>query len=213
MNLAICTVFFTVGRAGLLDGVSNEALYWGNVGTPTNENSAMKHWWVAALLAIVPGLGHVYLGKFWRGIVVFFIFSLAVNGIYFAVVTGYPSAASGVFACFAGAACAMLAYSVLHTVYLARRTETASRRERKDYHFRRGMVQYIAGAFEPAKTEFEAVLKLDPMDIDARFHLGMTLAALGDHRTAAKQFKRCLSDDINHKWSWEVKRQMEQMSG
>jgi len=23
----------------------------------------MKHWWVAALLAIVPGLGHVYLGN------------------------------------------------------------------------------------------------------------------------------------------------------
>jgi len=172
----------------------------------------MKHWWVAALLAIVPGLGHVYLGKFWRGLAVFFIFSFAVNGIYFAFVTGHPATSGAVFACFAGAASAMLVYSVLHTIYLSCRTETASRRERKDYHFRRGMVQYIAGAYGQARDEFEAVLKLDPMDIDARFHLGMTLSALGDRAAAAKQFKRCLSDDITKKWNWEIKRQMEQIS-
>lgn len=173
----------------------------------------MKDWRVAALLAIVPGLGHVYLGKLWRGILVFFVFSLAVNGIYFAIVTGYPVVAGGVFNCFAGAACAMFAYSILHTVYLSARKVPASIRERKEYHFRRGMVQYIAGQFQPAREEFEAVLKLDQMDIDARFHLGMTLAALGDKRLAAKHLKRCLSDDIHRKWEWEVKRQMEQMNG
>ena len=110
-----------------------------------------------------------------------------------------------------GVAAAAWAYSILHIAYLGKRLATKPAQERRDYHLKRGLVQYVSGAFEGAKAEFLTVLRLDPMDIDARFHLAMTHQALGQHRRALKTFKRCLADDVDAKWAWEIQTQIDKV--
>ena len=55
------------------------------------------------------------------------------------------------------------------------------------------------------------MLRLDPMDVDARFHLAMTYKALGQPRKAVKAFKRCLVDDLDAKWKWEIQTQLDEL--
>lgn len=164
----------------------------------------MRKRWTALILAVIPGLGHLYLGRQWRGLMVFALFALAANGMYAAGLMGDREIGIYVFSLCRGAAVAVWLYSLLHVAYLSGRFEPARVGERKDYHFKRGLTQYLSGAFDAAKAEFLTVLKLDPMDIDARFHLAMTHQALGQRRRALRAFKRCLADDLDAKWKWEV---------
>lgn len=179
----------------------------------------MRRKWAALLLAAVPGLGHLYVGRQWRGLLFFGIFALAVNGYFTGVqMTRSPTRAVRQVGqhvrlfCAIGAAAIWL-YSVLDVARLSKQFETKPLRERKDYHFKRGLHHYLAGAFESACGEFLTVLKLDPMDVDARFHLGMTHRALGQNRRAARAFKRCLADDPDGKWKWEAEAQLKQVRG
>jgi tetratricopeptide (TPR) repeat protein len=167
--------------------------------------------WTAILLALVPGLGHLYLGRHWRGLGVFALFAFAVNAMFLAF-EGLIDA-QGSLRLFRCGAVAAWAYSVLHVALLSRQFDQPPGVDRKDYHFKRGLSQYLAGAFEAARDEFRAVLKLDPMDIDARFHLGMTLRAMGQTQQAVRAFRRCLADDVHAKWRWEVDVQMARMKG
>lgn len=171
----------------------------------------MSKRWKGLILAVIPGFGHLYLGRHWRGLVVFAIFALAVNGMYFAHELGPAETAAYAFSLCRGAAAAMLAYSLLHIAHVARLLARKPVPERKDYHLKRGLTQYVGGAFDGARAEFLSVLKLDPMDIDARFHLGMSCKALGERREAAKAFKRCLADDIDGKWQWEIETQLKEL--
>ena len=171
----------------------------------------MNRWRKALALAVVPGLGHLYLGRHWRGVLVFAVFAMAVNGMYFHLAAGESAGGEPILRFFAGACAAIWAYSVLHVAYLSRRFETKRFVERKDYHFKRGLTQYLGGLLEPARGEFLAVLKLDPMDIDARFHLGMTYLGLGERKKGVRSFKRCLTDDIDAKWKWEIETELEKM--
>lgn len=160
----------------------------------------MSRRWKARILAVVPGLGHLYLGRHWRGLLVFTLFALGVNGVFGAVVMDEPFVGD---LC-TGAAAGAWAYSVLHVAYLGKHLNEHPARERRDYHFKRGLTQYLAGHFEAAITEFLLVLRLDAADVDARFHLGMTYAALGQHAKAVRTFRRCLADDLEGKWKWEI---------
>jgi len=164
--------------------------------------------WKGLVLAIVPGFGHLYLGRHWRGLAVFAVFAIAINGMYFAHEMASGQTAEHVFDLCRGGAAAMLAYSLLHVAYVSRQFERKSVAERKDYHFKLGQQQYVGGAFDEAKAEFLTVLKLDPIDIDARFWLGMSCRALGERREAAKSFRRCMADDLGGKWRWEVETQL-----
>jgi tetratricopeptide (TPR) repeat protein len=167
--------------------------------------------WKALVAALVPGLGHLLFRRHWRGLLVFALFAIAVNGMHVARLVEDPVVGDYVFSLCAGATAAVWVYSVLHVAYLGRKFETKHARERKDYHFQRGLTQYLAGTFDGAKSEFLTVLRLDPLDADARFHLGMTHQALGRRRRAIKAFKRCLADDPDAKWRWEVETQLRQL--
>ena len=163
------------------------------------------------MLAVVPGLGHLYLGRHWRGLFVFAIFAIAVNGLYFARVANYPGTGIYVLSLCRVAGAAMWSYSLLHVAHLSGRFERRRVAERKDYHFKRGLARYLAGSFDAARSEFLTVLRLDPMDVDARFHLAMTQKALGRRRETARALKRCLADDLDAKWRWEINSELDKL--
>lgn len=168
--------------------------------------------WKALGLAVVPGLGHLYLGRRGRGLFVLALFAVAANGVHLAAtLESYADIRTYGLCLWIGAAVSVWLYSIAHVAYLSRRFESRRRTERKEYHFKRGLTQYLSGSFDAARGEFRTVLRLDPLDVDARFHLGMTHAALGRRRDAVKAFKRCLADDVTAKWRWEVKREIERL--
>lgn len=169
----------------------------------------MNKWNTATLLSLVPGLGHVYIGRTHRGIFVFLIFMVATNSLYLAVTMGIPSQAPEVLSLFIGSMISSLLYSLLHIIYLSRRLETKAHAQSKEYHFKRGLSKYLEGSFDAANEEFIAVLKVDPLDADARFHLAMTELRLGNRTGAEREFRRCKADDIDCKWSWEIAQQLE----
>ena len=164
----------------------------------------MSKRWKALVFAVIPGLGHLYLGRHWRALLAFTLFAIGANGMSACQALPDRVMAIYVFHLCLTASVAAWIYSVLSVYSISRGFRAKPVGERRDYHFKRGLTQYLAGSFDGAKAELLTVLKLDPMDVDARFHLGMTLKALGDWRGAAKAFKRCLADDLDAKWQWEI---------
>jgi hypothetical protein len=167
--------------------------------------------WNALLLAAVPGLGHLYLGRSVLGLVLFTLFGLAANGFFFTYTLDPSDIRTGVLAFCGFASAAIWLASFLHAARLAGRHQEPHVAERKEYHLKRGLTQYVAGSFETARDEFLTVLKLDPTDVDARFHLAMAYARAGEPRLAVKAFKRCRSDDVDGKWRWEVQRELDRL--
>ncbi len=177
----------------------------------------MKRKWSVLLLTVVPGLGHIYAGRQWRGLLLFALFAIAING-YVAGTEMTRSEDRTVrergrqvrVACTVGAIGVWI-FALVDIARLSKQFESKPRRERKDYHFKRGLHHYLAGTYESARGEFLTVLKLDSMDADARYYLGMTHQALGNKRRAVRAFKRCLAADTEKKWNWEAKAQLKKV--
>jgi len=110
-----------------------------------------------------------------------------------------------------GAGGAAWAIGLIETIQLGFRGRARRTQDERDQHLRRGMTSYLKGEFGLAEGEFEAALKLDPSDGDARFHLGMVQKAQGRHADARRTLKKCLAIDENTKWYAEIAEELEQL--
>lgn len=174
-------------------------------------NAAAPPRWLRGLslpFGVVPGWGHVVLGKAARGYVLFFFFALFAN---FALLSflAWPALARGYVAPGCGAAAALVwLYAAGDLWRLAIWRHRAVLRPQKDEALREGLTRYLAGDLAGARQAYMRIVRLDREDPDGHFHLGTIAAAEGDRREARSRFKECLAVDAGRKWAEEARAEM-----
>ncbi|MEW6358402.1 MAG: tetratricopeptide repeat protein [Planctomycetota bacterium] len=169
-----------------------------------------------AILAalVVPGLGQIILGRPVNGLFVLASCSFFTLLAVFRLLVGKAAYVCDdrwlILAIAAGGVA--WAMGLIETIRLGFRGRTRRTQAERDRHIRSGMTSYLKGEFGQAEAEFEAALKLDPNDGDARFHLAMVQKAQGRHADARRTLKKCLALDENTKWHPEIAEELKQLS-
>lgn len=158
---------------------------------------------------LLPGVGHVVLGRISRGLWLFVWFALFANAIAMApVITALgprvdprgPAVAAGIVWLYA-------ALDLLRILVWRRRKALE---ERKRERFLSAFGYYLRGEYARARARLRSVLRIDRDDPDAHFHIGMTYKREGMPRLAKKHFRKALSLDPWRKWQEEVARELKE---
>lgn len=163
------------------------------------------------ILGIIPGIGHISVGRCLKGVVLFLFFVIFVNAVFVCRFTprldGSDEMVKGCIAC----ALIIWAYSFLDVFKIAVWNKRPWIRPSKKKLFEEGMRHYLCDEFSQAKQKFQRILRLDDEDVDAHFLLGLAMMRLGNRRRAVRCFKRALSLDETRKWEWEVSEYLRDM--
>jgi len=154
---------------------------------------------------ILPGAGQVVIGRSLRGLSIFAVFGLAMDGVVLGLYGPVFGASADRLVMGAGLSAILLWCYSLYDVW--RRTFGRMReglQTEKAKHFRSGMVHYLSRELDEAAPDFRFVLRLDDEDLDALFYLAMTLHHAGRYRRARRLFRRCLALDDSEKWRDEI---------
>lgn len=160
----------------------------------------MRH--VTAFLSIVPGLGHIYIGRCLKGVFLFMLFALFIDAAY--IVPFLFSPETRVVRGTLVAAAIVWFYTFSDVVRLTYLANTERKLKRKNELFATGVRQFLRGEYEPARDTFHQVLRLNRYDPDAHFYIGMAFKSLGKPYKARKHLKNALSYDDTKKWNFEV---------
>lgn len=169
----------------------------------------MKAW--AVVFSLVPGLGHIVLGRCVRGLLLFFLFTTFLNGLLLWPAISGESYARKSQAGFLAAAGLLWLYAVLDAFRIAYWRKRRSLRKRKLQHLRTGLGHYLRDEWDLAREEFRQILRKDRDDPDAHFHLGMVYKAEGRWRAARRHLRRSVYVDELGKWRHEVAEELEDM--
>lgn len=157
---------------------------------------------------VVPGWGHIVLGKALRGFLFFFFFALFANFALLSFVA-WPALATGYVAPGCGAAAGILWLTAAADLWrLAIWRHRAALRSLKDEALRDGLTRFLAGDLAGARAAYRRLVFLDREDPDGHFHLGNVAAAEGKWIEARRHWKTCLSVDIAQKWSEEARAEL-----
>lgn len=178
--------------------------------SPPTTSSGPPRWLrlLSIPFGVVPGWGHIVLGKTLRGFVVFFFFALFANFALLSFVA-WPALASRYVAPACGAAAAILwVFSVVDLLRLAVWRHRPGLRPLKDEALREGMTRFLADDLPASRAAFMRLVRLDREDPDGHFHLGTVAAAEGKWTEARRHWKRCLAVDVARKWAEEVRAEL-----
>jgi hypothetical protein len=170
--------------------------------------------WKAVLLSVVAGFGHLYLGRYVYGAVLFSLFLASLNGLFLASVWQGEEIAQRLSRVSAVAGAIVWFAAMAHIVALTYLRDRARTRLRREQLLQEALRAYLRdGPFE-AKSPLEAVLKLDleRADPDALFLLGAMSRRCGEVRRARKLLRRCRARDRDNKWTLEVRTELEEIA-
>ncbi|MBI5368890.1 MAG: tetratricopeptide repeat protein [Planctomycetes bacterium] len=166
---------------------------------------------LAILLSVLPGLGHILLGRCVRGLVLFTAFAFFANawGVapYVWPAGDEPVSRPGLLA----AAAVIWLYTMLDAMRIVYWRERASLARRKKNLFHDALVDYMKGDLRAARRVLRRVLRLDRDDPNAHFLLGIVYQGEGKRWRARRALKRSLVLDESRRWAWEVSRALEEL--
>jgi len=163
----------------------------------------------AVLLALVPGWGHVYLGRDFIGLTLFSLSALLGFLVFNAYLMMGGEYRMVVIRC--GLALHLMV-SLFSLLDVWRRTSPRrlNRIEEKMAGLLRdGMISYLRDELGEAENAFRTCLKLDNQEVEALVRLGVVLARKGFHRPARRILRRARSLDLEEKWNWEIERELQ----
>lgn len=161
---------------------------------------------------IVPGAGHVVLGRIQRGIWLFFWFVFFLNALAISPIFASLGARIDPRGCAVAAGMIWL-YAALDLIRILVWRRRKALEEAKREKFLGAFGYYLRGEYARARVKLRAVLKLDRDDPDAHFHIGMTYKREGMPRLAKKHFRKALVLDPWRKWQKEVDRELNGHAG
>ena len=164
---------------------------------------------VALLLSLVPGWGHAYWGKEAVGLAVFTGFAIALSGLLNGL---FIYLGDGRGALVWVSALLLLAVTAGAWFDILRRTSPEAVRtaaEERERSLRDGVVAYLRGDLPGASALFRGCVRTDPADVEALFRLGVVTSRAGDARAARLWLRRALKCDLEDKWRWEIRRELD----
>lgn len=165
---------------------------------------------LALALSIVPGLGHLRLGRYGQGVAFFALFAAAANGVLIGSFWQGEETAWWIRIASGALAALVFAVSTASIVKLSLLTDRAALARERDEALRRALVHYLRDELRDARRELERALRcdVDRRDADVLFHLGVVTKRLGEGRRARRHFAACLACDPTGKWRYEVETEL-----
>ncbi len=160
-----------------------------------------------ALLSIVfPGAGQIIEGKPVAGFLMAVGFAVGIGGAVFRWITLDAVEPLEDTVLLIALVLAVLAWlgAQLETIRRLFRRCGAPAREKRDAHYREGMIALLRNDLEEAEAGFKAALRLDPWDADSMLQLGTVYRSGGRPRRARRMLKKCRANDLEGKWEWEI---------
>jgi tetratricopeptide (TPR) repeat protein len=158
---------------------------------------------------LVPGAGHVVLGRIGRGLWIFFWAAFFANAA--AISPVFRSWGSRVDArgCLVAFAVVWL-YGALDLLRIMMWRRRKALEEKKREKFLSAYGLYLKGEYAKARLRLRAILRMDRDDPDAHFHIAMTYKREGMLRLAKKHFRKSVALDPWRKWAEDVEREMQE---
>ncbi|MBI3096839.1 MAG: hypothetical protein HYY93_01130 [Planctomycetes bacterium] len=164
---------------------------------------------ICTVLALIPGLGHIAIGRCFRGVLLFFGFTFFVNGFIIAPFLwhgdGFGRDISVALAC---AGSVYWLYATLDFFRIAYWRGLQSVRDSKRRLFLDALTHYLRNDLAAARRELRSILRLDSDDADAYFHLAMTYKAMGARWRARRCLALCRTKDANGKWLHQIREEL-----
>lgn len=163
----------------------------------------------ALILSLMPGLGQILTGRYWRGMVLFFSLLIFVDLalIILPCVWGYTQIRDISLALLVSAGIVWL-YNMVDILRIIWWRERRSFQEKKKPLFQEALALYLRNDLGGALKKFRQILGLDRDDSDALFYVGMVFKNQAKLKRARRYFTRCLLLDETEKWSWEVEQEL-----
>ena len=180
----------------------------------------MKKILTLLLSFLLPGIGHISIGRIAVG-VAFFLGEVIVANCYAWLVLPFYRAADAFAAPDPAVAwksslaigCFVLLWigCQAHLVYLLYVRHPDRFMDEKELAFREGLRYYVRDELPEAIRQFERVLSFDPFDRDAYFHLGVCFSRAGRYAKARRRFRKCTELDDDRKWAEEIVDELERI--
>lgn len=163
---------------------------------------------VATLMAVIPGWGHIVLGRCFRGVLLFFGFTVLANGVFIAPHLWTDGFGRDIAVALACAGTVYWLYAALDFIRIAFWRQLQSVRESKKRLFRDALTHYLRNDLSACRRELRTILRLDVDDADAYFHLGMCYKAMGARWRARRCFALCRAKDPDGKWAYQIREEI-----
>jgi hypothetical protein len=163
---------------------------------------------LALVLSLIPGWGHVYLGREKIGLLLFTLVVLSVFAIVNSLLVLEGSWRIWLARPAAGAAAVFWLAGILDVLRLTSPRRLQRIEEQKKELLRSGMISYLKDEMESAESSFRSCLKLDGQEVEALVRLGIVLARSSRPARARSLLRRARALDLEEKWSWEIEREL-----
>ncbi len=165
----------------------------------------------SVLLSLLPGWGHVAVGREFQGLLIFTTAALAAFGLVNALFT-YLGELRGVLIVLSSIALVgVAAYSVVDVVRLntpSRRLRIARTRDRLLWE---GLMAYLRSDLLTAEQKFIDCARLDRLDVEPVLRAGVAASRRGAFREARRLLRRARRLDVEKRWEWELRRELERV--
>ncbi len=166
---------------------------------------------LALVLSLVPGWGHVCLGREGLGLL---IFTVAAVGMFLFLNVALIYDGQHRLALARTIAAFTVLFWVWSLVDVWRRASPGRRlrvEEEKLRLLRQGMIEYLRDEMESAEATFRSCLKLDGLDVEALMRLGVVTARRGKAGEARRFLRRARRVDLDAKWAWEIENELQRL--
>jgi len=169
----------------------------------------MKKFFTLVLSALLPGIGHITKGRVAVGIAFFLSVVTLLDCIAYLEFSTPDAPPAWKETMLLGLLALVWLGCQAHLLYLLHFRDPARHHEEKELAFREGLRYYLLDELPSAIRQFERVLRIDPFDCDACFHLAVCLSRAGMYGRAIRRFKKCTELDDTRKWSDEIQEEIQ----
>lgn len=164
------------------------------------------------LLSLLPGWGHIYLGREGQGLLVFT--AAAISGFTLLNATLiYLGELRGTLIGIASIATAgLFLYSVGDIFRLTAPLRLQRISRRRDQLLWEGMLAYLRSDYVGAEQKFLECARLDALDVEPVFRAGVAASRRGAWREARRLFNKARKLDIELKWKWELEEELQRVN-
>ncbi len=160
------------------------------------------------VLALIPGWGHIYLGKEFQGLVLFTLTAASgfawLNSLWIYLGAHQPAVffTAGFFTM------AFCLYSLV-SVFRATAPWRLERLERqRNQLLWEGMLGFLRSEYQAAEEKFIEGARLDPLDPEPLWRAGIVAARSGSPNAARRLLLKARRLDLEGKWRWEIEQEL-----
>ncbi|MCA9319237.1 MAG: hypothetical protein KDB53_00815 [Planctomycetes bacterium] len=162
---------------------------------------------VPIALTIVPGWGHIWTRRGFRGFVIFALFAASLDYFLVAKFNLETLPFNPVIALAIAVAVHVFAFVDILRITFWLRSKTVQRR--RSALFRKMVVHYLRGEYGQAQEACEGILRIDPANPAVTMWSGMIARECGRPKVARRLFQQARRNDERGYWKQEVVRELD----